>query len=268
VSGVHRYRRDPVPVPPMLRCSPSLEPPTLEPTGYTLGAPAARLFRLLGIHTGPDIAVPAAASLCGLPTDRTRALLAELTAAHLVAETAPGRYACHDLLRAYAAELAQADPTEFRRAATARMLDHYLHTADAADRLLIPTQRRVLLDAPVPGAAPQSLGTQAEALAWCEAERPNLTAAVRHAATAGLPALAWRPPVVMWGFFMLRKHWTDWFATADVALNAARRSADRAGQAWARLSGSPGRAPTVTAACSGRRRRSVPSSAITAMARR
>jgi tetratricopeptide (TPR) repeat protein len=133
----------------------------------------------------------------------------------------------------HAGELAQGDPAEFRRAATARMLDHYLHTADAADRLLIPTQRRVPLEPPVPGAAPQSFGTQAEALAWCEAERPNLTAAVRHAAAAGLPALAWRLPVVMWGFFMLRKHWTDWFATGNVALTAARRSADRAGQAWA-----------------------------------
>lgn len=39
-----------------------------------LGAPAARMFRLLGVHPGPDISLPAAASLAGIEqrqTDRT-----------------------------------------------------------------------------------------------------------------------------------------------------------------------------------------------------
>jgi hypothetical protein len=31
----------------------------------SLGTEAARLFRLLGLHPGPDISVPAAASLAG-----------------------------------------------------------------------------------------------------------------------------------------------------------------------------------------------------------
>jgi DNA-binding SARP family transcriptional activator len=105
----------------------------------TLTPAAARLFRLLGLHTGPDTAVPAAASLAGMPPHGMRPLLAELARAHLVVEHVPGRYGCHDLLRAYAAELvAEMDTEPDRRGAVRRMLDHYLHTAREACRLLDP----------------------------------------------------------------------------------------------------------------------------------
>ncbi len=90
---------------------------------------AARMFRLLGLHPGPDINLLAAASLAGLPVRATRRALAELTAASLLSEHVPGRYALHDLLRAYAAEQArQIETADERRAAIRRALDHYLHT--------------------------------------------------------------------------------------------------------------------------------------------
>jgi hypothetical protein len=70
-----------------------------------LSAPAARLFRLLGVHPGPDIDALA----CGaLLEGNVRPLLAELTAAHLLEEHEPGRYAFHDLLRVYARECGEA----------------------------------------------------------------------------------------------------------------------------------------------------------------
>lgn len=74
----------------------------------TLTPGAAGLFRLLGLHLGPDISAAAAASLAGRPVPDTRRLCAELVRASLLAEPAPGRYAFHDLLRAYAAEQAHA----------------------------------------------------------------------------------------------------------------------------------------------------------------
>jgi hypothetical protein len=87
---------------------------------------AARLFRLLGLHPGPDIAAAAAASLAGLPPSTVRPMLAELVRASLLAEHSPGRYAFHDLLRAYATDLAQrTDSDRQRHAATARILNHY-----------------------------------------------------------------------------------------------------------------------------------------------
>jgi Bacterial transcriptional activator domain/NB-ARC domain len=98
-----------------------------------LGAGARRLFRLLGLHPGPDIGLAAAASLAGLPIGVVQALLAELADAHLLAEHRPRRYAGHDLLRAYAAELADHHDSETERAlARRRMFDHYVHTAHAA----------------------------------------------------------------------------------------------------------------------------------------
>ncbi|MDT0266959.1 BTAD domain-containing putative transcriptional regulator [Streptomyces sp. DSM 44915] len=71
-----------------------------------LGSPAARLFRLLGLHPGPDLDCHAAAALAGLDLAAARAALAELTRSHLVERPHGGRYQLHDLLRAYAAELA------------------------------------------------------------------------------------------------------------------------------------------------------------------
>ena len=95
---------------------------------HALSPEAARLFRLFGIHPGPDIGTDAVANLAALPKDRTRILLTELAEAHLVTQHTPGRYTLHDLLRAFATELAHThDTDQERRAATNRLLDHYLH---------------------------------------------------------------------------------------------------------------------------------------------
>ena len=97
---------------------------------HALTPPAARLFRLLSLAPGPDITAPAAASLAALPLPQARRLLDDLATAHLLTEHAPRRYACHDLLRAYARELADShDDTDTRDAAARRLLDHYLHSA-------------------------------------------------------------------------------------------------------------------------------------------
>jgi hypothetical protein len=83
---------------------------------YTaLDAGAARLFRRLGTHPGHDIDAEGAAALTGTPPARAREYLDELTAAGLVAEHTPGRYAAHGLLRLYAAELAAAEDREYVR---------------------------------------------------------------------------------------------------------------------------------------------------------
>ena len=117
-----------------------------------LGPAAARLFRLLGLHPGPDLTAAAAASLAGEPLPRVRAQLAGLTEANLLNEAIPGRYSLHDLLRAYAAELAQTIDGE--GAAVHRILDHYLHTAHPLATLANPDRVQPALDASQPGAAP------------------------------------------------------------------------------------------------------------------
>jgi DNA-binding SARP family transcriptional activator/tetratricopeptide (TPR) repeat protein len=197
-----------------------------------LSSEAARMFRLLGIHPGPDISVPAAASLAGLAEPDTRRLLHELGRAHLITEHVPGRYAFHDLLRAYAAEQSQhTDSRADRDAAIGRVLDHYLHTGVQATLLLDPAREPVVLAEPRPGAAPRPPADRQQAMAWFEAEHQVLLAALTLAAGSGFDSHAWQLPWAMTTFHQSRAHWQEWVATQRTALAAATRLGDSAAQA-------------------------------------
>jgi tetratricopeptide (TPR) repeat protein len=197
-----------------------------------LDPPTARLFRLLGLHPGPDVSAAAAASVAGVPLSEARAGLGELTRAHLLAEDAPGRFSCHDLLRAYAAELTEsADSQAERRAATARMLDHYLHTAYSATILLAPTRRPVTLAAIRPGVTPEHIAGTEQALTWYEAEWQVLMAAITRARDTGFDIHAWQIPWALSRFLDHEGRWHDWIATERIALAAAQRLGDQAMQA-------------------------------------
>jgi tetratricopeptide (TPR) repeat protein len=204
-----------------------------------LSAPAARMFRLLGVHPGPDISLPAAASLVGIPLRQAREAIAELTRTHLLSQPAPGRFAFHDLLRAYATEQAHAlDPEVEREAALLRLLDHYLHTAHTAALLLYPAWAPIAL-APLPpqaGVTPEKLPSYGQAWAWFEAEYPVLLAAIQLAAATGQTTHACQLPWTLREFFERRGHWHDWATSQHTALEAAQQSADRRGQANAQRS--------------------------------
>ncbi len=197
-----------------------------------LTAEAARMFGLLGIHPGPDISVPAAASLAAIAQADARRLLRELARAHLTAEHLPGRYAFHDLLRAHAAEQAHHTDSEAGRdAAIGRVLDHYLHTAARAARLLNPAKEPLVLAPPRPGAAAAHPADHRQALAWFEAEHQVLLAAVTLAAESGFDTHAWQLPWAMASFLQARGHWQERAATQRTALAAATRLGDIAAQA-------------------------------------
>jgi DNA-binding SARP family transcriptional activator/tetratricopeptide (TPR) repeat protein len=201
-----------------------------------LQPPAARMFRLLGLHPGPEITAAAAASLAGTGLAVARRLLRELTRCHLLAEPAAGRYAFHDLLRAYAAEQASAlDSDDDRRAATGRMLDHYLHSARSADLQLNPLREPITRLPPPPrcGVTPETMGSRQRALAWFEAELQVLQATVTLAAESGFDVHAWQIPWAMVDFLDTRGYWREWAATQRPAVAAATRSGDVAGQAAA-----------------------------------
>ena len=193
---------------------------------------AATIFRLLGLHPGPDFTVTAAASLAGLPVDRAGPLLAELTEAHLLTQHRPGRYALHDLLRVYAAELAQhGDSTVERWEARHRVLDHYAHTATAASRLLDPHDDQVATASTRPGVTLVDIGSHREALEWFAAECPVLLATIAVAARDGYDEHTWQIAGALREYLVRRGHWRDLASAQHAALTAAQRSGDRPAQA-------------------------------------
>ncbi|RST11165.1 ATP-binding protein, partial [Streptomyces sp. WAC05950] len=142
----------------------------------------ADLYRLLGLHPGPDISTPAAAALTGQPADKITPLLRQLVRARLLTQNseARDRWSMHDLLRVHAQEQARysmdsgrAPRRRFEQAET-RLTDYYVRHAHAADTHLQP-----------PGEAVSTLfAGREQALAWFDAERENLLASIHaHART-------------------------------------------------------------------------------------
>jgi len=192
---------------------------------------AARMFRLLGLHPGPDIGLAAAASLAAVPATAAEALLRELTRANLLTEHRPGRFACHDLLRAYAVELADtsdSDGTPGGDSALARVLDHYTRTAHTAMALIDPLCDTIEPPPPVPGAQPEPLADLTAAQTWYTTEYPILAAATEAAWTQGFPAHACHLAWTVGRFQRLRGPWQDWLAGLRIALAAAGQLDDRA----------------------------------------
>ncbi|WP_307841209.1 tetratricopeptide repeat protein [Streptomyces endocoffeicus] len=164
-----------------------------------LPASSARLFRLLGIHPGPEFSLHAAATLCEFSLSRTRQLLDDLVGAHLLEQTAPDRFQFHDLLRAFATGQAQSDePVEQRNAALHRVLAWYLHTADAAQSWLRPSERHSLLTASTASVPPLVFADYDAAADWADREHTTLLHLVPAAVSAGIDTLAWQLAEVLW----------------------------------------------------------------------
>ncbi|MFJ6566036.1 ATP-binding protein [Streptomyces sp. NPDC091292] len=198
-----------------------------------LPADAARLFRLLGLHPGPDFSTHAAAVIAAIPVGQARRQLDVLVGVHLLEQIGPDRYQFHDLLRAYAIDQAQRlDPPDERRTTLRRVLSWYLHTADA----VVAAERRhgysrIVLGSPADGVRPQEFATFLEAMDWFRAEQNNLLAAQRAMVTAGLDRMAWQLPAVLRSVYASYNFFEDWLTTGSLGLEAARRCEDQEGQA-------------------------------------
>jgi tetratricopeptide (TPR) repeat protein/transcriptional regulator with XRE-family HTH domain len=194
-----------------------------------------RLFRRLGLIPGPSFDAYAVAALDGTSPGKARLHLDELYDQHLITEPGPGRYELHDLLREHARIMAAGTGAAAdSEAATGRLLDYYLHTAQAADQYFViraSTYRRPRPDSPPPQTP--DLSTLGQAAAWLEAERANLQAAADYAAARGRFRHAIAIPAAMSGFLAARGHWNQSAALHQSALAAARQAEDRPGEAIA-----------------------------------
>ncbi len=197
-----------------------------------LTAPAARMFRLLGVHPGPDITAAAAASLAGIRPAQARQALNELAQANLLSQPTLGRFTFHDLLRAYAAERASTEDTETeRREAAGRAGDHYLHTAHAAALVLHPHRDAITLGAAEDGVTPERIAGYEQAMAWFEAEQRVLLAVVDQAARDGFDTHAWQLALTLTTFFDRHGYSRSYPRSQRTALAAAQRLGDREAQA-------------------------------------
>jgi tetratricopeptide (TPR) repeat protein/transcriptional regulator with XRE-family HTH domain len=196
-----------------------------------LAGPDRRLFRLLGLMPGSSVSVPAASALAG---GDASAGLDRLAGAHLVEENAADRYALHDLMRAYARELAVQEGGE--PAAVARLDAWYLYQVDAAARLAYPQILRLPLpERPADLAVEPFAGAQ-DAAAWLVVEQPNLVAAVLAAAARGRHEAAYLLGDALRGHLWMRGAATTWERVSQAQLAAAEAAADDRAIAAALLS--------------------------------
>ncbi|WP_169734312.1 AfsR/SARP family transcriptional regulator [Hamadaea tsunoensis] len=168
----------------------------------SLSEPAARLFRLAGLHPGRTVGAGLTAALAGRGAGHARRDLDELASAHLLTEVSSGRYAMHDLIRVYATELSTQDAEADREATGRRLLDWYRHLVYAANAVLDPARDRV----PAPGGeftAPFAATPEA-VLAYLDGEHANLVPVIAYAARTGHADHAWQMAYLVAGYFESR----------------------------------------------------------------
>ncbi|HEX8868958.1 MAG TPA: tetratricopeptide repeat protein, partial [Lentzea sp.] len=190
-------------------------PVVLATSHRALTAEQQEVFGLLGIAPGPDISLPAAASLTGLPPARAARVLRALQEASLLERNADGRYSMHDLIRAYAATKAL-DGSE----ALDRVVDFYLHTAHSADRLLNPARPPIQLSSP---GVPHPL---TDALTWMTAEHACLLAAQHTAAARHRHEVVWQLAWTLATFHYRGGHPHDEVAVWRVAVESTAQLPD------------------------------------------
>ncbi|GLZ32120.1 hypothetical protein Lesp02_43080 [Lentzea sp. NBRC 105346] len=184
---------------------------------HRLSTADKHLFRMLGLVPGEDFTADLASFLTGSSAADG---LHRLVSAHLVQERAPGRYGFHDLLRLYAAELAESeDPSA--------LYDWYLAHADAVVRTHSPEALRL----PVPPLPPVQAGPD-----WLDPELGNLTSAVTDCRSSDMHERAWLIADTLRTHYWMSGNGLMWTAAASAALRFAAEAGDLRAQAAAHFS--------------------------------
>ncbi|WP_434444784.1 AfsR/SARP family transcriptional regulator [Lentzea sp. E54] len=150
----------------------------------------AELFRLLGLHPVREVSLDIVAALAGVEREEARHLADSLVWTRLVDSADGDRYRMHDLLREYAAELAErGEYAAERGAAVERMLAWYTHTVHNADRRVVGFRQEVPMLALPAGVSPRQFADEDDVARWCLQEEGALVGVIRHVAG---PDQIWR----------------------------------------------------------------------------
>jgi tetratricopeptide (TPR) repeat protein len=199
-----------------------------------LNTDTARAFRLASLHPAADFEPWAVAALVGTTAEQARRQLSDLSRAHLVQPAGPGRYGLHDLLRAYARDLAaRCDGEEETRTALSRLLDHYRYAAAIAMNAVFPAgrDRRPAIEPSASEIRPMADSTAA--LAWLDSELAALIAVTAHAAEHGWPQHAIAMAATLARYLDARACYAEARSIHGYAYWAACQVGDRPAQARA-----------------------------------
>lgn len=191
-----------------------------------LDADHQRVLRLLALNPGPQVSTEAAARLLDRTPRQAQKMIERLQRASLVARGAHGLWQMHDLLRLYAAELAERN--EERPGAVDRLLRHYVSEAGEAARHIDP---RV-----PPTERGSRFKSRTEAVTWTDVEYPNLLAAATLAEENGHDETLRDLSIALDQYFDLRRQPEDWISLGEAAARACVRLGDQAGETAVRTS--------------------------------
>jgi tetratricopeptide (TPR) repeat protein len=195
-----------------------------------LSPASARAFGLLALHPGRDIDIYALAALADSGLQEARAVIGELTRAHLVERSGITSYLIHDLLRAYAVETA--DVASARHAALTRLFDYLLRASIMATDTLFPYDRHNTPDAGPARTPMPDLRRPEDAMRWLDQQRQNLVAVALHASRHGWPQHSIDLSRALYRHFEVGGHYQDALA---VHSGAARHEANGAEAVLANL---------------------------------
>ncbi len=190
------------------------------------------LLALIAAHPGRSITRHAAAWITGWPAETVTEHLHGLYHHNLLDARSEGRFALHDLVRAFALTLDLSART--REVATTRLIDAYVNAAHAADAAITPHRYR-----PPPQLRREPTTTitfpdRDQAFRWCDTELDTIVAVSRLAWNSGHDRQCWHLAYAMRGFFFIAKTYKQWIITHRLALQACQRSEDHWAQAVTR----------------------------------
>ncbi|MFI9762775.1 tetratricopeptide repeat protein [Streptomyces sp. NPDC051963] len=200
---------------------------TFELSYRALPAQQARLLRLLALAPGPETGIEAITALLG-EANSPRADLAVLERAHLIQRgSSRHRWRMHDLVREYAAQVAESNDVlaEESAAARERVLEHYVQRTAAAVDLV-----RWWTDTPVPQ---QVFSSRAQAVTWLDTERANLLATMHGTAQPRHGTLLVRLGLLLGTYLYFRRYYDDFVTVSRHTQDTARLIGDRVAEAQA-----------------------------------
>jgi DNA-binding SARP family transcriptional activator/Flp pilus assembly protein TadD len=197
-----------------------------------LTEPQARVFRHLGLHPGYDFDTHAAAALAHCSARRAHDLLDGLLDVHLLHQHRPDRYRFHDLLRAYAREMAGGEESRIDlQQALARLFDYYTRAAQVAWTRQYPYDTIRRPSAPTPDADVPTLENESDATTWLDAELANLLLTAAQAPGHDLSACTVRLSHILRRYLHTHSRFAEAKALHTEALTAARDIGDGRGEA-------------------------------------